>query len=213
MKTTVALVDDHTMVAEALSSLIQQFDDYDVLFVAENGRKMMESIQVGLLPDILILDLNMPVMNGMACLPWLQEHAPATRVVILSMNENEEQIVRSIREGAVGYVLKGCRPSELHQALNEIRDKGFYYSPYLSEQLVRSLRPGNRHDHPYTLNERELNFLRLACSDLTYAEIADKLCVSPRTVDGYREVVFQKMQVKSRVGMALEAVRSGLVEL
>lgn len=193
MKTTVALVDDHTLVAQALSSLIQQFDAYEVLFLAENGRKMMESIQAGLLPHILILDLNMPVMGGMACLPWLLEHAPETRVVILSMNENEEQIVRCIREGAVGYVLKGCRPSELLQALNDVRDKGFYYSPYLSEQLVRNLRPGLRHQHPYTLNDRELSFLRLACSDLTYAEIADKLCVSPRTVDGYREIVFQKM--------------------
>ena len=131
------------------------------------------------------------------------------------MDDREDQIVKMIRNGARGYLLKGCRPSEFRQALDEIMEKGYYYSDFLTTQLIRNLNtpPENGHSSPFNLNNRELEFLRIACSELTYTEIADKMFVSPRTVDGYREVVFQKMNVKTRVGMVLEAMRHGLVEL
>lgn len=213
MKTSIAIVDDHRLLAQALSDLIQKFDAYDVLFVAEHGRELIRYLKQKQIPDMLLLDVSMPEMDGFATAQYLQEHYPAVKVLALSMMDREEDIVRMLRCGVRGYLLKGCRPSELKLALDNVRERGFHYSDFLTERLIRSLKPGSDTPGAILLNARETEFLRLSCSDLTYVEIADKMCVAPRTVDGYREALFQKMNVKSRVGMVLEALRHGLVEL
>ncbi len=215
MPISIAIADDHNLVAEAISDLIRKFDQYDVLFVAENGRDLLTRLQRGPLPDIALVDLNMPEMDGFETTEQLRQLHPTVRVLALSMTDREEHIVRMVRNGARGYLLKGCRSSELRQALDDVMNKGFYYSEFLTNQLVRSLNPPEPASSSviFNLNGREQDFLKLACSELTYNEIADKMCVSPRTVDGYREVVFQKMNVRTRVGMVMEAVRRGLVQL
>lgn len=215
MPISIAIADDHNLVAEAISDLIQKFDQYDVLFVAENGRDLLTRLQRGPLPDIALVDLHMPEMDGFETALQLRQLHPTVRVVALSMTDREEYIVRMLRNGARGYLLKGCRSSELHRALDDVMNKGFYYSEFLTNQLIRSLNAPEPASSSalYNLNGREQDFLKLACSELTYNEIADRMCVSPRTVDGYREVVFQKMGVRTRVGMVMEAVRQGLVQL
>jgi two-component system, NarL family, invasion response regulator UvrY len=213
MNTTVAVVDDHNLLAQALSDLIQRFDGFEVLFVVGNGRELLTRLAQQPHPDIVLLDINMPEMDGFETAEYLRQHHPAIRVLALSMVDREEQIVRMIRHGARGYLLKGCRPAELRQALEDIRTFGFHYSEFLTDQLVKNIQSPAPVVMPIQLNDREREFLRLACSDLTYAEIADRMCVAPRTIDGYREGLFQKLAVKSRVGMALEAVRLGLVEV
>ncbi|WP_080238587.1 response regulator transcription factor [Spirosoma rigui] len=215
MPISIAIADDHNLVAEAISDLVQKFDNYEVLFVAGNGRDLLNRLQRGPIPDIALVDLNMPEMDGFETTSQLRQLHPSVRVLALSMTDREEHIVRMVRNGARGYLLKDCRPSELRRALDDVTTKGFYYSDFLTHQLIRSMNlPDVAGPVSYfNLNKREFNFLKLACSELTYNEIADKMCVSPRTVDGYREAVFQKMNVRTRVGMALEAVRKGLVEL
>ncbi|QHV96350.1 MULTISPECIES: response regulator transcription factor [Spirosoma] len=215
MPTSIAIADDHRLLAEALSDLIQKYDNYEVLYVAANGRDLLNRLHQGPVPDIALVDLNMPEMDGFETAVQLRQHYPAIRVLALSMTDREEHIVRMIRNGARGYLLKGCRPAELRQALDEVMAKGFYYSDFLTSQLIRSLNtPESGSSSSYfNLNGREYDFLKLACSELTYNEIADRMCVSPRTVDGYREAVFQKMGVRTRVGMVIEAVRNGLIEL
>ena len=175
----------------------------------------MQHIRLGIIPDIVLLDINMPEMDGYEVAQWLKNNYPTIKTLALSMNSNEEAIVKMIRYGVRGYLLKGCKPQELKQALDSITDKGFYYTEYLTRQLIKNLNPekARNPDEDLSFNERELNFIRLSCSDLTYVEIADKMCVSPRTVDGYRESVFLKMNVKSRVGMAIEAIRLGLFKI
>ena len=216
MSVSIAIADDHHLVAAALSDLIRKFDDYDILLVAENGRDLLNQLaQSPKLPDVVLLDLNMPEMDGFETAIQLRQHHPSVRVLALSMNDREDQIVRMIRNGARGYLLKGCRPAEFRRALDDVMTKGFYYSEFLTNQLIRNLNTPieNGHFSFFNLNSREFEFVKIACSELTYNEIADKMCVSPRTVDGYREVVFQKMNVKTRVGMVIEAVRHGLVDL
>ncbi|MFD2936796.1 response regulator [Spirosoma flavum] len=216
MSAFIAIVDDHHLVAIALSDMVRKFDNYDVLLVAENGRDLLDQLARSTqLPEIVLLDINMPEMDGFETATQLRQLHPSIRVLALSMNDREDQIVRMVRNGARGYLLKGCRPAEFLQALDDIRTKGFYYSEFLTTQLIRNLNTPteNGHTSSFNLNNREFDFLKYACSELTYTEIADKMCVSPRTVDGYREVVFQKMSVKTRVGMVIEAVRHGLVEL
>ncbi|WP_266368031.1 response regulator [Tellurirhabdus rosea] len=215
MKTTIAITDDHRLLAQALSDMIQNFEKYEVVYIAGNGKELLNQMQRGPVPDIVLLDISMPEMDGFETALHLKQHYPAVKILALSMTDREEHIVRMIRHGARGYLLKSCRPSELRQALDDIRLRGFHYSEFLTNHLVRSLNPTemNTTSVNFTFNGREQEFLKMACSDLTYAEIADKMCVSTRTVDGYRESLFQKMNVKSRVGMAITAIRMGLVQV
>lgn len=215
MKTSIAIVDDTRLSVQFLADLIQQFEDYEVIILAENGRDLIRNINRGRCPDIVLLDVKMPVMDGYETVAYLKKHCPAIKVLALSTMDRDENIIRMIRNGAQGYLLKSCRSTELRQALDDLTIKGFYYSDLMTDRLIRGLNPtGSTMPKIYfTFSNREQTFLKMACSDLTYAEIADRMCVSARTVDGYREAVFQKMQVKSRVGMALEAVRWGLVQL
>lgn len=216
MSVLVAIADDHHLVAVALADMVRKFANYDVLLIAENGRDLLDQLSRAIrLPDIVLLDLNMPEMDGFETAIQLRDQYPAIRVLALSMDDREEHIVRMIRNGARGYLMKGCRLAEFRQALDDVMTKGYYYSEFLTTQLIKNLNaPADNGSHGvFNLNSREIEFLKIACSELTYTEIADKMCVSPRTVDGYREVVFQKMNVKTRVGMVIEAVRHGLVEL
>ncbi|MFC5411115.1 response regulator [Larkinella bovis] len=215
MKTSIAIVDDHRLIALALADLIRKFDNYEVTIVADNGNDLIRHLNRGEKPDIVLLDISMPEMDGYETAAYLKERCPTIKVMVLSMFDREENIVRMVRHGARGYLLKGCRPDELRQALDDLRRKGYYYSDFMTERLIRNLTSAepSMPTAYFKFSDREHAFLKMACSDLTYAEIADKMCVSARTVDGYREAIFQKMQVKSRVGMALEAVRWGLVQL
>ncbi|MCF2502710.1 response regulator transcription factor [Dyadobacter sp. CY107] len=215
MKTKVAIVDDHELMAKALSGLVQKFERYDVIFEVCSGEELIKRIELGMIPEIVLLDINMPIMDGYQVAQWLTSHFPEIKILALSMNDKEESIVKMLRNGAKGYLLKGCKPQELCQALDSIVQKGIYYTEYITIQLIKNLSPekGGNPTKLLGINERELNFVRLSCSDFTYVEIADKMCVSPRTVDGYRESVFQKMDVKSRVGMVLLAIKLGIVDL
>lgn len=215
MAATIAIVDDHELMAKALSGLVQKYEGYQVLYEVSNGKELIHRIKLKMIPDIVLLDINMPEMDGYETALWLKNNCPEIKILALSMNDKEESIVKMLRNGAGGYLLKGCKPHELKQALDSIAQKGFYYTEYITSQLIKSLNPESFQDpvDQLGLNEREINFIKLSCSDLTYVEIADKMCVSPRTVDGYRESVFQKMNVKSRVGMVLEAIRLKVAEI
>ena len=153
-------------------------------------------------------------MDGFETALWLKNNYPEVKVLALSMNDKEDSIVGMLRNGARGYLLKGCKPFELKQALDAIVQKGFYYTEFVTGQLIKSLTLETLQNpqDALRLNEREKEFIKWACSDLTYADIAEKMCVSPRTVDGYRESVFQKLNVKSRQTLAMEAVRLRLNE-
>ncbi|TAG62615.1 MAG: DNA-binding response regulator, partial [Runella slithyformis] len=159
-KTTIAIVDDHELMAKALSGLVQKYEEYEVLYEVSNGQELLERIRQNNVPDVVLLDINMPVMNGFETALWLKNNHPHVKVLALSMNDREESIVGMLRNGARGYLLKGCKPSELKQALDAIVQKGFYYTEYITGQLIRSLSPDsfqNAFDH-LGFNEREIEF-------------------------------------------------------
>ncbi len=211
----VAIVDDHQLVAKAISGLIQKLENYDVMYEVESGKELMRHFKLKMVPDIVLLDINMPDMDGYETALWLKNNYPEVKVLALSMYDKEEAIVGMLRNGARGYLLKGCRPAELKEALDAIDKKGFYYTEYVTDRLIKNLNPEKILNpiEQLGLNGREVQFIEFACSEFTYNEIADKMCVSPRTVDGYREQVFQKMGVKTRVGVVMEAIKLGLVKL
>ena len=213
------LVDDHRLFRKGLISLIEMVcTDCNILFEADNGVDLQQKLIKGNEPDIILMDVNMPQMDGFATVQWLNENYPLIKILVVSMIEKEESIVRMLQLGVKGYLSKDVEPKELGEALNAVTNKGFYYTDFITGKLVHSLQNDNDSNKKtsaaiQSMNNREKNFLQLACSELTYSEIAAQMFLSPKTIDGYRNSLFEKLQVKSRVGMALYAVRHGLVQL
>ncbi len=211
MKTSIAIVDDHYLMAQALAELIGRFDIYEVLFCAHNGHDLINQLKSSPQPDIMIVDVHMAGMSGHETARYLRDNHPDIKVLALSVMGDEQTISQMIQHGVRGYLLKCCRSSELRQALDDIRIKGHYYSDFLTRNLITQLNQPAPVKDKNALKQREQDFIRWACSELTYVEIADKMCVSPRTVDGYRESVFEKLGVKSRQGLVMAAIRKELV--
>jgi DNA-binding NarL/FixJ family response regulator len=191
-----------------LAKLIRSFGNYAVLFEANNGKDFVKKLND--VPDIVLMDINMPEMDGYETTAWLRAHHPDVKVLALSMYDNENAVIRMFKSGARGYILKDCDPAELKAAFDALVTKGFYYSEMVTGRFIRTI---NSLDHHVQLNERETTFLKLVCSELTYKEIADKIFVSPRTVDGYRDDLFEKLKVKTRVGLVMYAIKHGIVTL
>lgn len=190
---------------------------YNIAFEADNGIQLQQKINKENCPDIIIMDVNMPGMDGFASVQWLNENFPLVHILVVSMIEKEETIVRMLKLGVKGYLSKDVEPKELAEALEALMRKGYYYTDFITGKLVHSLRSDGFHekitDVSSLMNDREKDFLQLACSELTYSQIAAKMFLSPKTIDGYRDSLFEKLQVKSRVGLALYAVKHGLVQL
>lgn len=209
----VALADDHALVRNGLASLIDTFDGFKVLFQAGNGQELINVLKPKALPDIVLMDINMPKKDGYETTKWLREMYPEIKVLALSMYDNESAIIRMIKNGACGYILKESEPAELRKALNTIAEKGYYHTELVTTQLVKIVRGDNDDNAGQNLNEREMEFLKLACTELTYKEIADKMFLSPRTIDGYRDALFEKLKLKTRVGLVMFAVKNGIVSV
>ena len=209
---TVALVDDHVLLRNGLAGMLRE-SGYTVLFEADNGLEFEQKIQQQPAPAVVLLDINMPVKDGFATAKFIRDQFPAIRVLALSMYDEEESIIRMLKAGARGYVLKDAHPSELKRAIDTVMEKAFYYSDTVTGRLMRSLLDAgdSNADDEIKLNDREKEFLKLAATELTYKEIAEKMKLSPRTIDGYRDDLFEKLAIKSRVGLVLYAIRNGIV--
>jgi DNA-binding NarL/FixJ family response regulator len=213
--TTIALADDHHLIRNALVELINRFEGFQVIFDVADGQQFIDYLQQYQAPDIALIDINMPEMNGYETTEYLTNHYPQIKALALSVEDNEESIIKMLRCGAKGYLLKDTDTSNFKTALELVRDKGYYHSELVSNTLLKSLhKPNGAISKPLVqFQAREQEFLELACSELTYKEIADKMCLSPRTIDGYRENLFIKLDLKSRVGLVLFAIKNRLVNI
>lgn len=214
---TIALVDDHTLFRKGMISLIEMIGSHTcVLFEADNGLDMQKKLSRENVPDIILMDVNMPGMDGFQSVEWLNKNYPTVKVLVISMIDSEESIIRMLKLGVKGYLSKDVEPEELGNALSAIYSKGFYYTDFISGRLVHKLsnEPGRKElDPDVRLTEKEKSIIRLSCSEMTFNEIATELCMSPKTVESYRYALYEKLHVKSRVGMALYAVKQGMVNL
>ncbi|MEO6541649.1 MAG: response regulator transcription factor [Ferruginibacter sp.] len=212
----IVLTDDHALLRNGLASLVQSLG-HTVLFEADNGKQFVEKLTSKSIPDIVLMDINMPEMDGYETTQWLKQNHPDVKVLALSMYDNETSIIRMLKCGAKGYILKDSEPIELKAAIEDIMNKGFYYSDLVSGKLMHAInKMGDDSDGLKSLvplNERETDFLKYTCSELTYKEIADKMFVSPRTIDGYRDALFEKLHVKTRVGLVMYAIKNGIVNI
>ncbi|WP_310554758.1 response regulator transcription factor [Flavobacterium sp.] len=209
-KIKIIIVDDHLLFSQSLSYLIGTFKEFAVIGSYSNGKEFVNSFTSAEFekPNIVLLDVNMPIMDGIETMKWIKENSPELKVVALSVNDDEDTIMKMITNGAKGYLLKDTSPTAFKDALLDVYYKGVYYSEMVSGFIINKL--GNN-ENKVILKEREVEFIKLACTEKTYKEIADGMCLSPKTIDGYRENLFQKLELKTRIGLVLYAIKHKIV--
>lgn len=214
---SIAIIDDHTMFRRSLSILVDLFPLCKVRFDSANGRDFISQLDRSDLPDIVLMDIYMPIMDGYETTEWLKKTHPQVKVLALSTMHSESAIIKMIKLGARGYLLKDADSDELKQAIEEVATNGFYYNELVSKKIVGAVNQLTDSKSELkvfaNLSQREIQFLKLACSELTYKEIADKLFVSVRTVEGYRDTLCEKLGLKTRVGLVMYAIRNNIVAL
>lgn len=206
-KHPVFVVDDHTLLSQAIAHMVNSFSNFKVVTTCKNGNELLQKIvqKEFQLPEVILMDVNMPVMNGIEATEWLSKEYPDIKVLALSVEDDDSSILRMIKAGAVGYLLKDSEKTILEKALNETIKNGYYHTKEVASLLVRNL---TKEDSAIQLKEKEITFLKLACTEFTYKEIADKMCLSPKTIDGYRDALFTKLNVKNRVGLVIYAIKN-----
>jgi DNA-binding NarL/FixJ family response regulator len=208
----ICLVDDHKLFRRGLAELIRLLDDrFQVYAEFDHGQQFLEGVgKLDRLPDLLILDIDMPVMNGFETLAALQAQKLSIPTLIITMVTDEEALIKMVRLGVRGYLSKDIDPDTLKTAIESIATTGFHFTEALTGRLVAHLQTSAEE---IQLSERELDFIRLCCTELTYTEIADKMHLSPKTIDGYRAKLFERFELKSRVGLVLLAVKKGWLQV
>lgn len=209
----VAIVDDHTLFRSGVAKLMSEFKQIEISFQANDGNMMIDLLKEDNLPDVILMDINMLPMDGYEATLWLKKHFPTISVLALSMYEDEKAIVKMIKAGAGGYLLKGAMPMELLQGILSVFEKGFFMNDLVSGRMIHMLQKHGKESEGLRLTPKEREFLHYCATELTYKEIADQMGISPRTIDSYRENLFQKLELKSRVGLALFAVKNNIVVL
>jgi DNA-binding NarL/FixJ family response regulator len=210
----VSLVDDHIVLRHALGNLIDASGYCRVIHQFNNGFELTQGLHKDNLPDVVILDMNMPIMNGYETSCWLHENYPAVRILMLTMYDSELALIRLLQAGVKGFMKKDIHPSELLFAIQSVMDHGYYYSSHTSSKLAglfRETRIGQSPLEKILIDPTELEFLKYACTEMTYKEIAQKMNLNPRAIDGIRDNLFHRLDVKSRVGLAMYAIRHGIV--
>jgi DNA-binding NarL/FixJ family response regulator len=208
-KIAIAIVDDHMLFRQGVSALMKEFEELEVLFESANGQELISKMAHQAKPKVVLMDINMPVLDGYETTKWLKEHYPDVFVLALSMYEDDESVIKMIKNGACGYVLKEASPIDLLSAIKAVVEKGVFLNELVSGKLIRSFSK----DPEVRFSQKEIEFLNHCCSEQTYKEIAEKMFVSPRTIDNYRESLFIKLHLKTRVGLVLYAIKQKIVSL
>ncbi|PZR26436.1 MAG: DNA-binding response regulator [Citrobacter freundii] len=210
----IALVDDHNLFRKGLIKLINLGDTenkYNILFEADSGDMLQQKMTQGPFPEIIVMDIDMHGMDGYQSVDWLKRTHPGVKVLVMTMFENERAIIRMLRMGVKGFINKDIEVEEMHQALDTIAKGGFYYSEAATEILQQNLNGNIKFETGPNLSEKEREFLKLVATEMTYQQIADRMNLSVKTIDGYRESLFKRLNVKTRVTLAIYALTNGLI--
>ena len=208
MKKSVVVVDDHNLLSQAIGSLVNGFDGFEMSYTCKNGQELMNKLKnPENIPDLVLMDINMPILNGIETTILVSEKYPEVHVLALSIEEEETTILKMLRAGAQGYLMKDTKKEVLEEALRQVSEKGYYHTNTIAQILVGSL---HKKEPQIQLTERELQFLEHACTEMTYREIAEQMFLSPKTIEGYRNSIYEKINVKNRIGLVLYAIRNDL---
>lgn len=211
MPIVLAIADDHEIFRKGVIEIISSWDEFAVTIEAKDGKDLIYRIaKANVLPNICIIDINMPELNGYDTLASIKKQWPQVKVLVLTMLKDEYCFIKMIRNGADGFLSKNSNPSELRKALLSIYESGVYHSDVMARKFIRVMQET---DVIPKFSDKELELLKLCASDLTYAQIADKMGITDRSVAGYRDNLFNKLSVSSRVGLAMCALKMGIVAI
>lgn len=211
MSYSVAVVDDHLLLGQAIGQMVAGFEKFDTLYECANGAQIIDKLKLGKhIPQIILMDINMPIMDGIEATRIISKQWPEIKIMALSVEDDDTTILKMLKAGAHGYLLKDTKKAELESALVKLMELGYYHTTNVAKLLVNSLQQTHILD---TLKEREKEFMLHACSELTYKQIADKMCVSPKTVEGYRDSLYEKLAINNRIGLVLFALKNKLISL
>lgn len=205
-KQNVVIVDDQVLLAQALATMVNSFENFHVVGLAKHGKDLIEQLENHhVKPDLILMDVNMPFINGIDATTWLTENRPKIKVLALSVEHEDSTIIKMLKAGAKGYILKDSEKDILKLAMTQIIEIGFYHSNQITRLFLDSI--GERKSFNQGLKENEIEFMKLVCSGDTYKEIADKMHLSPKTIDGYRDNLFSKLQLKNRTELVIYAIK------
>jgi two-component system invasion response regulator UvrY len=207
-KIHVAIADDHELMRKGMINFLEEYDDFIIDFDAPNGQILIDKIsEAERKPDVCILDVSMPVMDGYHALAEIKKNWPDIKVIMVSMFYNGYAISKTLTDGASSYLSKDIAPDELKAAIKRVCEIGYYYGDQVTQYLSNTIRGESK---PVKLSENEIEFLRYCCTDLNYQQIAEKMCLSIRTIDSYRDALFRKLNAKNRSALVMFAIQTGL---
>ncbi|MGB4400734.1 MAG: response regulator transcription factor [Daejeonella sp.] len=213
-KISIVIVDDHTLFRSGVANLLSEFEEIEVLFQASSGKDLQQKLSPDKLPDIILMDITMPYMDGYEATKWVTTLYPQISVLALSMFDDEKSIINMLKAGACGYLLKESNASDLLEAIKVTKEKGLFINENVSGRMLMSLRNDSKGSSTdVKLSDREMEFLQYCSTELTYKEIAERMNVSPRTVDNYRESLFSKLNIKTRTGLVVFGIRTSLIRI
>jgi len=213
-KIKLALADDHNLFRRGMEEIIDDFDNMEVICSVANGKELINNMMsAAVLPDICLLDINMPLMNGFETAGKIKEMWPGIKILAVSVYESEFNIIGMLRAGAGGYILKDSQPAILRQAIETLYSNDFYHSELVTGKLMHQVISKPKDTLSIELNEKEIQFLKLCCTEMIYKEIADVMNIGHRTIDGYRDQLFHKLKIKSRTGLVIYALKRGIANL
>lgn len=214
-KINIAITDDHKLFRKGICALLSDFDFIGEINEAGNGIELLNLLKsLKDLPHVILLDINMPEMDGIEAQKRIREIYPDIKIIILSMEDDEQFIIHLINEGVNGYLLKNADPEEMELALKKVIENDFYFSEGISNLLLKKLvNKETVKNENEELSERELSILDLICREKTAAEIADELSLSVRTVEGYRRKLLDKTGTKNMAGLVIYAVKNNLISI
>lgn len=213
-KIKLALADDHTLFRKGVEELIEDFENMEVVISVANGKELLDKLSSAkVLPDVCLLDINMPVLNGFETAKKIKESWPDMKILAVSVYDSEFNVISMLRAGAGGYILKDAQPVALRKAIEGLQENGFYHSELVTGKILHQLISQPKEVSSAQLNENEIQFLKLCCTEMTYREIADVMGISHRTIDGYRDQLFSKLDIKSRTGLVMYALKTGIAVL
>lgn len=212
-----AIADDHKIFRNGLKATLEDCTDFNLLIEASNGKELIGQLATHV-PDVILMDIKMPEMDGMQTTAYIQQHFKQVKVLALSMHNEDKYIVDMMKAGASGYLLKNAEPEEIIEAILTVYNKGFYFNEHLSVTLIKQLvgpgsYNGSAEQQQIDLNDREVEVLKLVCQEHSNQEIADKIFLSVRTVEGYRARLFEKTGSKNLVGLVIFAIKKGIISV
>lgn len=214
-KINIAIADDYKIYREGLKKCLASDKALSVILEADNGDDLINGFKDNL-PDVVIMDLKMPIMDGMEATQVIRKKFPSVKVLVVTMYDDDKFIIHLMENGANGYLLKNAEPDEIRKSIYAVYENGYYFNDLVNKALLKKLviksnfKPSFNQDIDFT--ERELEVLKLICEEKTAAEIAKQIFLSPRSVEGIRQRLIEKVGVRNTAGLVMFAIKNGIVE-